>query len=502
MMRSHVYGHDGHQKKSKPPSRMRALRTISSCVVALTIVFVTFPTSALASAPLGGAHQTVTTGTTLETLGTNVGSSPTNNPPSNEPPNPSVENCSGEQVNAAPDNSITCTADALATIDNARASEGVSPLSFDLASFEAMAPAEQLFVIANLERVDRGLQPIAYLTTQLDQYAQTGAQNSTDPGFPSTLTGGAKLKTGASNFAQGAANALIANDLWMYDDGPGGPNADCTSSNSSGCWGHRDGILLADPERGCFLVMGAATVAAGPGLGLSWTEEFIDACGRAPTDQVLTWTDAEKALAGAGQFEVSTQTLVDPTDFQSSYSDWLEVENGVGPFSWTVTSGTLPPGYALSNTGQLTGPVNGPAGPFNFTVTVTEGTSSPPQSPPPSPPPSASASISLSLVFPQPIIKPPVVKGSVPKAPSIRAFSTVQGTITISVTRTINNGGNAITAYQYSLNGGSWRKVSRRSNGTFIINHLVKGKTYRVRLRAINGVGTGTASHEASVKVK
>src|ERR1019366_3072418 len=159
--------------------------------------------------------------------------------------------------------------------------------------------------------------------------------NSTDPGFPSTLTGGAKLKMGASNFAQGAANALIANDLWMYDDGPGGPNADCTSSNSSGCWGHRDGILLADPERGCFLVMGAATVAAGPGLGLSWT-------------------DAEKALAGAGQFEVSTQTLVDPTDFQSSYSDWLEVENGVGPFSWTVTSGTLPPGYALSNTGQLT----------------------------------------------------------------------------------------------------------------------------------------------------
>jgi hypothetical protein len=233
-------------------------------------------------------------------------------------------------------------------------------------------------------------------------------------------------------------------------------------------------------------------------LGLSWTEEFIDACGRAPTDQVLTWVDAEKALTGTGQFAVSTQTLVDPTDFQSSYSDWLEVENGVGPFSWTVTSGSLPPGYALSSTGQLTGPVNGPVGPFNFSVTVTEGTSSPP----PSPPQSASASISLSLVFPQPIIKPPFVKGSVPKAPSIRTFSTVQRTITISVTRTINNGGNAITAYQYSLNGGSWRKVSRRSNGTFIINHLVKGKTYQVRLRAINGVGTGTASHEAFVKVK
>src|ERR1035441_3345087 len=106
MMRGHVYGRGGHQKKSNPPSWMRALRTTSSCVVALTIVYVTFPTSALASAPLGRAHQTVTTGTTLETLGTNVGSSPTNNPPSNEPPNPSAENGSAAQDQAGHDNPI------------------------------------------------------------------------------------------------------------------------------------------------------------------------------------------------------------------------------------------------------------------------------------------------------------------------------------------------------------------------------------------------------------
>jgi hypothetical protein len=421
-----------------------------------------------------------------------------------------------KQADAVPDNSIGCAADALATIDNARASEGVSPLSFDLASFEAMGPAEQLFVISNFERVDRGLQPVAYLTTQLNQYAQTGAQDSTDPSFPSTLTGGAKLKTGASNFAEGAASALVANDLWMYDDGPGGPNADCTNSDSSGCWGHRDGILLANPQRGCFLAMGAAEVAASQGSALSWTEEFIDACGKAPTDQVLTWTDAEKTLEGTGQFEVSTQILVDPTDFQSSYSSWLEVENGVGPFTWTVTSGSLPPGYALSSAGQLTGPVKGPVGPFNFTVTVTEATSptttttttttfpSPPPTPPTSPPStlSASASVSFSLVFPKATAKPPVPTGSAPKAPSIRAVSTAKGTITVSVSRAINNGGHAITAYQYSLNGGSWHKISRRSNGTFVIIHLAKDRTYRVRLRAINSIGTGTASHNVSVKVK
>lgn len=33
---------------------------------------------------------------------------------------------------------------------------------------------------------------------------------------------------------------------WMYYDGPGGFNLDCTSSDSSGCWGHRDNILADD----------------------------------------------------------------------------------------------------------------------------------------------------------------------------------------------------------------------------------------------------------------
>ena len=30
----------------------------------------------------------------------------------------------------------------------------------------------------------------------------------------------------------------------MYDDGVGGTNGDCTSAGQSGCWGHRDGILV------------------------------------------------------------------------------------------------------------------------------------------------------------------------------------------------------------------------------------------------------------------
>jgi hypothetical protein len=30
---------------------------------------------------------------------------------------------------------------------------------------------------------------------------------------------------------------------WMYDDGPGGFNEECTPSDQSGCWGHRENIL-------------------------------------------------------------------------------------------------------------------------------------------------------------------------------------------------------------------------------------------------------------------
>ena len=89
-----------------------------------------------------------------------------------------------------------------------------------------------------------------------------------------------------------------------------------------------------------------------------------------------------------------------------------------------------------------------------------------------------------------------------PKAPSIRAVSSANGALTVTVTRATANGGSPIVGYQYSLNGGAWMKVSTGISGTVHLAHLVAGRTYRVKLRAINRIGTGAASAVKSVRVK
>ena len=55
----------------------------------------------------------------------------------------------------------------------------------------------------NDERIDRGLAPIAYMTAQLNAYAQAGANANTDPSFPSTLSGGAALSGGGAIWGGG-----------------------------------------------------------------------------------------------------------------------------------------------------------------------------------------------------------------------------------------------------------------------------------------------------------
>jgi sugar lactone lactonase YvrE len=58
-----------------------------------------------------------------------------------------------------------------------------------------------------------------------------------------------------------------------------------------------------------------------------------------------------------------------------AYSSALSATGGVLPYSWSVSSGTLPPGLTLSNAGAITGKPSTP-GTFDFTVTVTDSVSS------------------------------------------------------------------------------------------------------------------------------
>jgi hypothetical protein len=148
----------------------------------------------------------------------------------------------------------TCPA-GLAGIDALRASEGVVPMSLPT-NFASLTGPEQVFVLVDLERVDRGLAPISGLSATLNSDAQAGATAHDDPALPSYGT------NWAANWGE-SANIFSTFQLWMYEDGWNGSattNAACTSPSAPGCWAHRDNILgsYASPS-----LMGAGVATNG-----------------------------------------------------------------------------------------------------------------------------------------------------------------------------------------------------------------------------------------------
>jgi hypothetical protein len=234
------------------------------------------------AAPAGGVRSRPMTGTL-----------PPANPPANIPPDSS--------------NIVQAT-------DDARADEGVGPMGLNLAAFSALTVPEQVFVVENLERVDRGEPPISAMTAQLDSYAQAGADSGRDPTHPLTLTGGGVTIQGGSIWTGGTLSTLFANYLWMYEDGWGGSasatsNADCTSAGAGGCWAHRDIILTQYSNVYCLgaapiLVMGAAVNSTESGDSIAAL--FLSTCGPAPTDETYTWAEAQQVLGVASEQPDST----------------------------------------------------------------------------------------------------------------------------------------------------------------------------------------------------
>jgi large repetitive protein len=88
---------------------------------------------------------------------------------------------------------------------------------------------------------------------------------------------------------------------------------------------------------------------------------------------------------------------------------------------------------------------------------------------------------------------------TVPGAPSIRATSKVQGSITVTIKAPASNGGDAVTGYEYSLNGGGW--VKSGTSSTITIRHLKVKSSYHVRVRALNLLGTGATSGTQTVTI-
>ena len=183
-------------------------------------------------------------GSTLIVGGTEVGASaagPTNTQPHG------LYNCDLYSTAI----SSSCLDGALSDFRAARAKEGLGPMVLPK-NFTSMSVANQVYTLTNIERRDRRL-PTFVMGGSLTSIALYAANNAIDPIFPWWT------QQGGSNWAS-PKNSLWADFIWMYDDGLGSGNIDCTSSHLAGCWGHRRNILAS---YGFPQVMSAAVGATG-----------------------------------------------------------------------------------------------------------------------------------------------------------------------------------------------------------------------------------------------
>ena len=238
-----------------------------------------------------------------------------------------------------------------------RQAEGLSPMSLP-SNYPSLTPPEQLFVLTDLERIDRGLPPITGLAANLNAYAQAGANAHTDPPFPPY--GNVRSATYSSTGSLGDSLAM-----WMYDDGPGGTNVDCPASGGGGCWAHRDIIL------GSY----AAPALMGVGYGPSTTQLFVG--GDTVDTPYFTWAQ-EAPLLPVGVFPYGVNASVLPgTTTTTNMQLWASGEGmditavqtgGQGVFSLNSTTCNLAPGESCNVAVTFTPPS---VGAFTATVAVT-----------------------------------------------------------------------------------------------------------------------------------
>jgi hypothetical protein len=157
-----------------------------------------------------------------------------------------VDNCAPVGV----DTSTPCLRITLDAIDGARASEGLRPMVLP-ANLGHLTVAEQVFVVVDRERVDRGLAPFTGLTVPLDTDALQGAEAARLPARPGKGYGSV-----ATEWIGDVDNGLDADFEWVYHDGPDSGVPGCSASKTAGCWFDRHLLLghLGSQD----LVMGAA----------------------------------------------------------------------------------------------------------------------------------------------------------------------------------------------------------------------------------------------------
>ena len=205
-----------------------------------------------------------------------------------------------------------------------------------------------------------------------------------------------------------------------------------------------------------------------------FTVEAVNAVGNsAPSN--------EASATPAAPLSVTTTYLPGGT-VGSSYSATIAATGGITPYTWKVTSGSLPAGLSLNASSGIIAGTPTATGTSSFNVTVTDSSS-----------PAKTASATLSIT----------VSATVPGAPTALGAVAGNNQVVVSWTAPASNGGSAITGYDVykgtSPGAESATPVATGVPGTtYTVSGLTNGTTYYFTVEAVNVVGNSAPSNEAS----
>lgn len=386
---------------------------------------------------------------------------PPNNPPNNIAPNPNFFNVCTRSYSI--DNSQSCEFSALLAIDNARANEGVAPIDMP-ANFLSMSPSQQLFAITNLERVGRGLSPITGTTTTLDNLAQAGAQNNTDPILPSNYT--PTPTSWGSIWAGGYASVMEADYEWMYYDGYGSTNINCSSPSAPGCWGHRD-IILSNYDCNPCAQGGAGYVSSSDPYSPSYASIFVGSNSGASYSYSFTWNQVKANLVPTPSI-----TSVSPNTIPENQSQQIVIYGTNLSNTLEVRVGTT----IITSINQVS------SGEITFSV-----------------PPLGLGSYNVEVITPGGGANSTLSVSAVPVAPAISGYA---GNSDADLFwNEPNNVGAPISAYIVSLYDSLGNLLNTFSDNTssslntFVVGNLNNGTSYQFSVQAINKYGVSPQSN-------
>jgi hypothetical protein len=398
---------------------------------------------------------------------------PLADPPANVAPSDAFLNaCNGMTTSKAANDS--CDAAARKDFDAVRAAEGLGPMTLP-GDFDTLAVPAQLLAISNIERVDRGLRPVTGMSSSLDSLAQDGANNDDDPPFPNPFDG----TYGGGNWAGAGNSALLDDFYWMYDDGLGSFNGDCTQADQSGCWGHRH-VILHDYDAP--LVMGAA-VAYQTTWGTSMAEEFIGHDTSDQADVEPTWAQ----IAATLPVKVSATTLTVSADtgktahrtvtVSAATHQTVDINVTAGSKSWSVSPDSCTLAAGGTCTLHLTfDPAS--SGRHDGTMTIT----------------AANGTRTVRLVGSQAAPRLAIAASQT----RVRAGqgTTITGTVTAHIARTPVTG--QLVQLDRRRGSGGWKPLLTKRSGPHgqvrFRRHPVSTTTYRLKALGSNDASEGASS--------